>query len=327
MDSIKKYCEKIGTDPLLVQGAGGNISWKEGEILWIKKTGKWLGQARKKDIFIPVDLSHLRMEIDKGNFKVSPRTLKTGNHRPSIETLMHVLINRKIVVHLHAVEILAWLVRKKSNIKSIMGDELSYVVVDYHKPGPDLAKAIFKKIRNKKDINIIFMKNHGIVIGGNDIVDIETKIYMLQKKFRQRLVSDSKTPDLKKVIITPSKQQYRLVDELKIQQLVFNKILFKRLLKDWALYPDHVVLIGRSPSIHKKIESFKGKSEIIFIENTGVYSKDRISNACREQLSCYYEILARQEEGEELNVLTPAQVEDLLDWDAEQFRKKQILHI
>ena len=25
---IASFCDEIGTDPLLVQGAGGNISWK-----------------------------------------------------------------------------------------------------------------------------------------------------------------------------------------------------------------------------------------------------------------------------------------------------------
>ena len=28
--AIKAYCKKIGSNSLLVQGAGGNISWKEG---------------------------------------------------------------------------------------------------------------------------------------------------------------------------------------------------------------------------------------------------------------------------------------------------------
>jgi rhamnose utilization protein RhaD (predicted bifunctional aldolase and dehydrogenase) len=37
---VKTYCSQIGADPLLVQGAGGNASWKEGDTLWIKASGK-----------------------------------------------------------------------------------------------------------------------------------------------------------------------------------------------------------------------------------------------------------------------------------------------
>jgi rhamnose utilization protein RhaD (predicted bifunctional aldolase and dehydrogenase) len=43
--SVINYCSTIGRDPLLVQGAGGNVSWKEGNTLWIKASGTWLADA------------------------------------------------------------------------------------------------------------------------------------------------------------------------------------------------------------------------------------------------------------------------------------------
>ena len=42
---VTDYCAHIGADPLLVQGAGGNVSWKEDGTLWIKASGKWLAGA------------------------------------------------------------------------------------------------------------------------------------------------------------------------------------------------------------------------------------------------------------------------------------------
>ena len=33
---INDFCDEIGRDRLLVQGAGGNISWKEENILYVK---------------------------------------------------------------------------------------------------------------------------------------------------------------------------------------------------------------------------------------------------------------------------------------------------
>jgi len=33
---VLQFCSRIGSDSTLVQGAGGNISWKDGNILWIK---------------------------------------------------------------------------------------------------------------------------------------------------------------------------------------------------------------------------------------------------------------------------------------------------
>ncbi len=54
---VKAFCAQIGADPLLVQGPGGNVSWKDGDVLWVKASGAWLAHAAGKDeIFIPVDL-------------------------------------------------------------------------------------------------------------------------------------------------------------------------------------------------------------------------------------------------------------------------------
>ena len=42
---------RIGQDIDLVQGAGGNSSAKEGEVLWVKASGTWLAAARDQPIF------------------------------------------------------------------------------------------------------------------------------------------------------------------------------------------------------------------------------------------------------------------------------------
>jgi rhamnose utilization protein RhaD (predicted bifunctional aldolase and dehydrogenase) len=72
-DSVIDYCAHIGADPMLVQGAGGNVSWKDGETLWVKASGAWLADAARKEIFVPVDLTHLQQAIASGDFYVSPR--------------------------------------------------------------------------------------------------------------------------------------------------------------------------------------------------------------------------------------------------------------
>ena len=66
---INNFCSNLGKDSLLIQGAGGNISWKDGNKLWIKASGTWLADANIMDIFVPVDLSHLRLEIKRKNVK------------------------------------------------------------------------------------------------------------------------------------------------------------------------------------------------------------------------------------------------------------------
>ena len=41
-----------------------------------------------------------------------------------------------------------------------------------------------------------------------------------------------------------------------------------------------------------------------------------------EQLDCFYEVLKRQNEGDNVNTLTFQQIEHLLNWEAEEYRKK-----
>ena len=65
-EQISRFCAQLGADPLLVQGAGGNVSWKESEVLWIKASGTWLKDALERDIFVPVDLSDLREALSIG---------------------------------------------------------------------------------------------------------------------------------------------------------------------------------------------------------------------------------------------------------------------
>ena len=46
-DSLIDLCTDLGSDINLVQGAGGNISLKQGNDFWIKASGTWLADAKK----------------------------------------------------------------------------------------------------------------------------------------------------------------------------------------------------------------------------------------------------------------------------------------
>ena len=110
-NQVESFCTSIGSDPLLVQGAGGNVSWKDGDHLWVKASGTWLAEAETSNIFVPVNLTHLQHALAENNYSVNPILLSNTFLRPSIETLLHALMPHKIVLHLHPVEILAYLVQ------------------------------------------------------------------------------------------------------------------------------------------------------------------------------------------------------------------------
>ena len=95
---------RVGADPALVQGAGGNTSIKEAGTLWIKASGLWLAQAHERDVMVPVDLDPLLAALERNDpafEKAQGFVISEHNPswlRPSIETMVHALMPQKIVV-------------------------------------------------------------------------------------------------------------------------------------------------------------------------------------------------------------------------------------
>jgi rhamnose utilization protein RhaD (predicted bifunctional aldolase and dehydrogenase) len=328
--SVTEYCSVIGKDPLLVQGAGGNVSWKEGDTLWVKASGTWLADAAEKDIFVPVDLLHLRAAIEDGDFSVSPKVIGGSLLRPSIETLLHALVPNRVVVHLHAIEILAHLVRTnfKDNFKFLLNNFTSWAVVDYYKPGAALAESISDALVKKPDINIIFLKNHGIVIGGGDVTEVNQMIRRLTTALSTRPSDIYPTLHLMPMVPENLIGQYLPVADFDLHQLALDYNIFNRLIPDWALYPDHIVFLGSRAYVYRTWEDFNEQRiflnelpDLIFINGEGVYIKPSFNKAKIVQLRCYFDVIVRQKAQTPVCALTNAQIDELLDWDAEQYRR------
>lgn len=327
---VKAFCARIGADPLLVQGAGGNVSWKDRGVLWVKASGTWLAEAELKEIFVPVNLAHLQDALAKQDFFVKPEVNSTSGLRPSIETLLHALMPHRVVVHLHAVEILAHLVKvnPKRVIENFVADDVRWIFVDYVKPGAELARAISDQLKYTSDADVVFMGNHGVVIGGRDIDEVEATLNKLIIRLKSEISLSSPTiSPLKREADFFSRSYVPCLDKdlglLAIKDEVINKLRH-----EWALYPDHVVFLGADATILEKNftmreleDCVRSKPPFIFAIGDGVYECLSITAAQRSQLRCYFDVLSRQITEEKNSRLTIQQVSELLDWDAEKFRQ------
>jgi rhamnose utilization protein RhaD (predicted bifunctional aldolase and dehydrogenase) len=326
-EQVKSYCTKIGADPMLVQGPGGNVSWKDGDVLWIKASGAWLAHASSKEIFIPVDLAHLRLEIANLNFSVAPKVLNDSRMRPSIETLMHALMPHKVVVHLHAVEILAYLVRTNplKDFEKLICNNIKWTLVDYFSPGADLAKAVFENLVSSPDVDIIFLKNHGIVIGGEDVKSVERRLNLISLYLAKPVEKLSAQIEIHDSIVMID--GYIPCPDKELNQLATRNDLSLRLQAEWALCPDHIVFLGPKAEIIKDSKNLiigdrvtHIKPPYIFVIGKGVYESLTISAAQRTQLRCYYDILIRQDVDDRLASLNSKQISHLLSLDDEKYR-------
>src|SRR5580698_6397091 len=112
--ALLRYAAAIGTDPSLVQAAGGNVSLKRDGVLWVKASGTWLANAERQDIFVPVHLAPLLAAMLADNAEDTMPFVAADKNpsglRPSIETTLHGVLPHPVVVHVHCVETIAWAV-------------------------------------------------------------------------------------------------------------------------------------------------------------------------------------------------------------------------
>jgi rhamnose utilization protein RhaD (predicted bifunctional aldolase and dehydrogenase) len=326
--TISQMCADLGKDPLLVQGAGGNVSWKENETLWIKGSGTWLANANDEDIFVPVNFKHLQDALSNQDFEAKPELIGEHILRPSIETVLHALMPHQVVVHVHAINALSHLVTQDCN-KSIQQicqkSSINAAFVGYHKPGPELAQAIYKALQSTPEANVIFLQNHGVVIGADSIKDI----YSLLNRIDTALTPKQASTRVSASLITPTSpiEGYIPFADSEVQALACDPHLFKRLRQDWVLFPDHAVFLGPKANTYSSWENFQNQAsreapELIFIENAGVFVKPEFNQAKTAQLRCYFDVISRVSPDACLEPLSESAIYALLNWDAEKLRQQ-----
>lgn len=182
--TVSDFSSSLGKNHLLVQGAGGNVSWKDGDCLYVKASGKWLSKANQENIFVELDLKKITEEISKGVFKL-PLSNNQCLSKPSIETLLHALMPQKFVAHLHCVNSISQLIQLdwSSRVELALPFTNDYLLVDYYKPGEELAENVLLEIQKNGPRKIIFLRNHGVIYGADSIEELQQLIFETSAAF------------------------------------------------------------------------------------------------------------------------------------------------
>ncbi len=332
---IRRFCFKLGKDRLHVQGAGGNFSFKKGNFLFVKASGMRLKDAISKDIFVKVNLKLIKQKLIRKKFNLNLdkfKELKTGK-KPSIETAFHAIIPKKYVLHLHSINPLSHLV--KTNAREIIDKKISkninFKFIDYYKPGTRLAIEINKYIND--NYQIYFLKNHGIIIAADDLKELNQLLLDITKllEVQPRKLSKFDNIDKHKNIVVRENLLLKMTTIKEINLLSRSKFLHSLIEKYWALYPDHVVFLGPKPIIFdnirelkrrilntKKLNSFKNTP--LFVKEKGTFYLGIMSQAQKEQLICYYDILVRIRRNSNLSTLSKKSINEIINWDQEKYR-------
>src|SRR5215471_7196476 len=161
LEPVRKLTERAGRDPLLTQGSSGNSSAKLDGVLWIKASGRWMSDALRDNIMIPLDLGEVRAGLRKG---VDPAAQFEG---ASLETAMHAALPHRVVLHVHCVNTIAWAVRKDAPESCVLNG-LRWQWVPYAESGLVLAYAVERALALNPEANVFVLGNHGLVVGGDD---------------------------------------------------------------------------------------------------------------------------------------------------------------
>jgi rhamnose utilization protein RhaD (predicted bifunctional aldolase and dehydrogenase) len=162
---------KIGKSRDLVQGPGGNTSWKSDGVMWVKASGTRLANALEENIFCKVF-------TDKPNLDLGINGL-----RPSIETALHSIRKETYVIHVHSVGAMSLGFRKTLNDEAMnLLERFSLGIVDYFRPGFELSSALQSVIGNKEGLRGALLRNHGLVLWGEDLENLYETLLNFEKE-------------------------------------------------------------------------------------------------------------------------------------------------
>ncbi|ASQ03427.1 class II aldolase [Sinorhizobium meliloti WSM1022] len=335
-EALLDLSARVGADPDLVQGAGGNTSIKEGGTLWIKASGLWLAHARRRDVMVPVALDPLLDALERDDPATEKaqdfvvRDLNPSGLRPSIETTVHALMPQKVVVHVHCVETIATAVH--ADAAAIAGEKLQgipYAFVPYARPGLPLAKAIAERIQ--ADTSVLVLGNHGLAVAAETVGDAARLLAEVSQRFAVP-VRQAPSADLEALSRLAVNSAYRLPDDGRIHDAATD-LESCRIAAGGSLYPDHVIFLGKGSVVAAPGENalsleegFRRAGEslppVLLFPGKGALVLKDISAGALAMARCLSDVTARIPDGASLRYLTDAENAELLGWDAEKYRQQ-----
>lgn len=325
-NSFNEMSKWVGGNIDYIQASGGNTSIKDTHTLRVKASGMQLKDAMLKDIFVDVDLD----KLVKNNYQYTEDMLINGkDKRPSIETNLHAIIPNRFVFHTHSINTIAHTV--ENNAYEYFKSKLSgfkWCLIDYARPGKELFEKISDELE-KKELEIIILKNHGVVFATDDIDDMKR---LIQKY--EGIIDEPMRKNETSAVIKLNFDEYSNsnIDELNV--LAFDNASL-RILSDGILYPDHIVFLGKDIFVVHDLSSVDAfvaeyfddngcKPSYLIVKDHGVLLYSNITDAELDMLQCLARVVLKIKLFDNISYIYNSEVLALLDWEAEKYRKKLI---
>ncbi len=313
---INKFIEltKIyGNDIFLIQGGGGNNSFKQNGKLFIKSSGSSFREAGRKNLSVLDILSG--GQIKEKGFSIL---------KPSMESDFHLEIKSKFVFHMHCLRSILITVIGEGDklLKKLSSHNIYSIGLDYFTPGKDLASSI-KNLNIESSEGLILLKNHGVIVFSNDLSKIEKYLSLLEVLSTELLNSNNYYFDSKlleeRCSNSKSFSMYKMPKDLDVFKL--------HNFKEYLFTPDQVIYLNNK--INWKPITLNSEND--FLENDQVYFTNDNNLLLTSNNFTLYEMvwgliflirgLTKMQKDKSCHLLSKEEAQKLLRMPDEKYRK------
>ena len=326
LSQLIEVSARIGADPLLVQGPGGNTSLKVDDEIWVKASGTWLAEAGDRPIFAGLNLSQARsrlaenMDADLSGARIAG----AEDLRPSIETALHVLMPHRAVLHAHAVGAMTVSVLADGEARARRAlAELDWAWIPYHRPGAPLAEAIARVLQGTV-ADVLILQNHGVVVGADTPAAAERRLAAVEARLAFPV------RDLGALPPDGAREEPGFEALASLSGLALDAAA-REIVTRTPLIPDQVVflggaipLVGRDETLaaaSDRVERASGVAPAVLLKpGAGMFGRRGRSAAADSVVGAIYEIARRIPDDATVQGLPEGAIAALLGWDAESYR-------
>ncbi len=317
------------------QGGGGNTSVKNDKegVMLIKASGyrlkditennAFVAVNRKKiyDYYKSVDLS-VKKDYEKESAEIAKSSVIAVSGmpvlRPSVEVGFHAIL-KKYVIHTHSVyaNILTCCKEGEKIAEELFGGkDYGYIFLPYINPGFELTLAMKNKISDYiaekgKYPEIIFMKNHGLVVCSDYLDRVKALNTDVNETIRIRF---GLADDFHEVILNKTEDGF-VSDTNSVTDFVRDNTLDKAFLDKYPLYPDQLVYLNNILAHSPQTLSINGDKV--------VYHTDiKQATTLEETLAAYlFVIKTIKDNGLTVQTMSEKEVDFINNWEAEKYRR------
>lgn len=304
--TLIEHSRRYGSDASFVLLGGGNTSYKEGGILYVKASGHALGTIGEEG-FVRMDLAKMEgiwnkqysqdddTREDEVLRDMMACRLEGESARPSVEALLHALLPFTYVVHLHPAIVngLTCAQEGRQTVARLFPDALWIELV---KPGFILAQTVRQRmtVHTKQTgavCSLIFLQNHGIFVGGASLEEISLQYEQVMKRIESALIrkpdftalkaDEAKVEAVRSVLQRYTDEEVLFAMNKEYARLLADEISFAAVASSFT--PDHIVYagfkplwVGKDEDVAKAFEEFEaqhsGRAKIVCVQDLGVFS-------------------------------------------------------